>query len=433
MKTPIAGISRLWNGKTNGRGLDLEVSVARPQTARSRSVWDLLLGKPWVLVLSLVCLVYAATFYILPGRIGGVLAAQVVVPGMWLLVAASTYLLARREGKGHLVFTKKLLRIGLLVGAFQVSVFVIAGLFLGFGNSPYASSLVGMLTNLFIVGSLLVGMEFSRAYLMSVLGKKRLMLTLGFLAVLFALVLIPPARFTSLNNVEDAMQLTGRFILPDMSESLLATFLAFLGGPIAAIAYRGVMVVFECYSPILPDLPWLATGFVGTAAAMLGFLIVQGMYLPLEQAPEAPPTTPAVVKKRGSGFVRILGRAATGLLLLLLLVVILLNVSFLGFQSVTVVTGSMAPAINEGDIVITKVVPLEELQVGDVIKYHRNGINIIHRIIANKGGEDGILFTTKGDANNAVDRPGATSQEIEGKVIGRIPKLGSLTLWLKQR
>ena len=262
---------------------------------------------------------------------------------------------------------------------------------------------------------------------------KRLMLTLGFLAVLFALVLIPPARFTSLNNVEDAMQLTGRFILPDMSESLLATFLAFLGGPIAAIAYRGVMVVFEWYSPILPDLPWLATGFVGTAAAMLGFLIVQGMYLPLEQAPEAPPTTPAVVKKRGSGFVRILGRAATGLLLLLLLVVILLNVSFLGFQSVTVVTGSMAPAINEGDIVITKVVPLEELQVGDVIKYHRNGINIIHRIIAIKGGEDGILFTTKGDANNAVDRPGATSQEIEGKVIGRIPKLGSLTLWLKQR
>ena len=103
------------------------------------------------------------------------------------------------------------------------------------------------------------------------------------------------------------MQLTGRFILPDISESLLATFLAFLGGPVAAIAYRGVLTVFEWYSPILPDLPWLATGFVGTAAAMLGFLIVQGTYLPAEAVEEAPSAVP-VKKKRL--WVRIVATAA---------------------------------------------------------------------------------------------------------------------------
>ena len=432
MHTTITGIPKLRIGKTNGRAPDTEAGVTVPLSLLVRDrIWELLLRRPWVVVLSLVCLVYAATFYILPGRISGVLAAQLVVPGLWLMVAGATFFLARREGKGHLVFTKKLLWIGVLVGTFQIAVFVIAGLFLGFGNSPYASNVTGMLTNLFIVSSVLVGMEFSRAYLMSVLGKKKLMLTLGFLAVIFALLLLAPTRFTSLSNPEDVMQLTGRFILPDISESLLATFLALLGGPIAAIAYRGVLTIFEWYSPILPDLPWLATGFVGTASAMLGFLIVQGMYLPAEAAEEAPTAAPA--KTKGRLWVRIVGTAVTIVMLIVLVLVVALNVSFLGYKSTAVITGSMSPAINEGDVVVTKVVPLEELAVGDVIKYHRNGIDIIHRIMDIKVGGEGILITTKGDANQSIDRPGPSPQEIDGKVINRIPKIGSLTLWLTRR
>ena len=120
-------------------------------------------------------------------------------------------------------------------------------------------------------------------------------------------------------------------------------------------------------------------------------------------------------------------------MLIVLLLVVALNVSFLGFKSTAVITGSMSPAINEGDVVVTKIVPLEELAVGDVIKYHRNGIDIIHRIMAIKAGGEGILFTTKGDANESIDIPGPSPQEIQGKVIRKIPKIGSLTLWLSRR
>ncbi len=428
MKMTIAGIPKLRIGKINGRGPDIEADVASPQISRVRSLWDLLLSRPWVVVLSLVCLVYAATFYILPGRISGVLAAQVIVPGLWLLVAGATYFLARREGKGHLVFTKKLLWIGVLVGTFQVALFIIAGLFLGFGNSPYASNVGGMLTNLFIVGSLLVGMEFSRAYLMSVLGKKRLMLTLSFLAVLFALLLIAPARYTSLNNPEDVMQLTGRFILPDISESLLATFLAFLGGPIAAIAYRGVLTIFEWYSPILPNLPWLAIAFIGTLAPMIGFLVVQGLHMPATAATKTvDEPKPAEGKRRRR--IYLLAWVAAPMVVLLLF--LSLNAGFLGFKSIVVLTGSMSPDVGVGDIVITRVTPVQELEVGNIVHYNRNGTDIIHRITDIKPDGSGFIFTTKGDANNSIDRPGPTPSEIKGKVVLVIPKVGRVSMFFR--
>lgn len=409
-------------------GLGPPVSVRIPRTSEVHRPPALRVSRAWLLVLLPVCLVYVATFYVLPGRISGVLAAQVVVPGLWLLVAVATYFVARREGRRHLTFTKKLVWPAILVGSFQVAVSIIAGLFLGFGNSPYASNLPGMFTNFAYVAALLLGMEFSRAYLVSVLGKRNLLLALGVLALLYALLPISPARYTALTGPDLVFPFIGRLILTNVSESLLTTLFAFLGGPIAALSYQGVLIGFEWFSPVLPNLPWLVFSVVGTTTPLLGLVIVQGINLRPERAPQVPAI--AMVKRRRR-LPCFLASALTAMISLLLLVVVLLNAGFLGFKSVVVLTGSMAPYIKEGDMVITKTVALEELRKGDVIKYRRNGLNILHRIIDIERGEDGILFTTKGDANNAVDKPGPMPSAIQGKVVVRMPKVGWITIWMR--
>lgn len=43
---------------------------------------------------------------------------------------------------------------------------------------------------------------------------------------------------------------------------------------------------------------------------------------------------------------------------------------FLGYQTATMLTGSMAPSIVPGDVVVTTRQPVADVQVGDVISYH---------------------------------------------------------------
>jgi len=79
----------------------------------------------------------------------------------------------------------------------------------------------------------------------------------------------------------------------------------------------------------------------------------------------------------------------------------------LGWQSVVLATGSMAPDLPTGSLVIERVVPASELAVGDVVTLTREGKPpVTHRIIEIAPAA-GILpsreLTLKGDANDDAD------------------------------
>ncbi|MDQ5862407.1 MAG: signal peptidase I [Actinomycetota bacterium] len=79
----------------------------------------------------------------------------------------------------------------------------------------------------------------------------------------------------------------------------------------------------------------------------------------------------------------------------------------LGYQTSTMLTGSMSPLINSGDIVVTRPVPVNEIAVGDIITYSipvEDQRIETHRVTALTVNPDGTTAVqTKGDANNGVD------------------------------
>ncbi len=109
--------------------------------------------------------------------------------------------------------------------------------------------------------------------------------------------------------------------------------------------------------------------------------------------------------------------------IILLIAVILLNALipfFTGSQMpLIVLSGSMAPMMLPGDMMIAKSVDPNELQVGDVIVFHPPGSDdpntlITHRIISLEE-EKERMFQTKGDANNAQDDFKVPASNIVGK------------------
>ncbi len=97
---------------------------------------------------------------------------------------------------------------------------------------------------------------------------------------------------------------------------------------------------------------------------------------------------------------------------------------------IVVATGSMAPAIQVGDVVLVWPIDPDKLEEGDIIRYKGDGYTVIHRVVEVNGRDtDDLQLITKGDANNGNDSP-VSREQIIGKVILKIPYIGKLVLWL---
>lgn len=92
---------------------------------------------------------------------------------------------------------------------------------------------------------------------------------------------------------------------------------------------------------------------------------------------------------------------------------------FVKFRSYIIVSPSMEPTINAGDMIFVKKVNVDKLEEGDIISFNKENIVATHRII----NIDGDTVTTKGDNNNLEDTP-IKKSDVIGKYSFRIPKIG---------
>lgn len=107
------------------------------------------------------------------------------------------------------------------------------------------------------------------------------------------------------------------------------------------------------------------------------------------------------------------------------------------FSAYTIVSPSMVPSINVLDVVVTmRVNSPENLKKGDIITfnstdYRYSGVLVTHRIVDIEKTTSGeYLYTTKGDNNNTQDSSRIGFDEIYGRVLFRIPKIGYIQYYL---
>ncbi|MCD6525105.1 MAG: signal peptidase I [Thermococcus sp.] len=104
-----------------------------------------------------------------------------------------------------------------------------------------------------------------------------------------------------------------------------------------------------------------------------------------------------------------------------------------GFHYVVILTNSMEPHINPGDLVIVR--PVEEVSPGDVVLYRLElqgtEYRIIHRIVEVRTDENGrIYYVTKGDNREYTDPWRVYPSQIIGKPLLVIPYVGRLYYYL---
>jgi signal peptidase len=105
---------------------------------------------------------------------------------------------------------------------------------------------------------------------------------------------------------------------------------------------------------------------------------------------------------------------------------------FMGFKLFTVLSDSMKPEFQAGDIIISKIVDSKELKVGDIITfYSSNGLIVTHQIQEKIVHESKDAFITKGTNVNQVDNDPALAENVIGRYSFSIPKAGLFFQFLK--
>ena len=109
---------------------------------------------------------------------------------------------------------------------------------------------------------------------------------------------------------------------------------------------------------------------------------------------------------------------------LLLLCLSFVAIRVFGLGTFIVTGGSMEPGIQKGSLVLVQPVSPSVITVGDVITFEHYDQTTTHRVITITQGAQGLIFSTKGDANVVADPEDKTFAGHVGIVRGALPIAG---------
>lgn len=152
---------------------------------------------------------------------------------------------------------------------------------------------------------------------------------------------------------------------------------------------------------------------------------------PEEAEPAKAEKKPRKVKRKKSPLMVIWNIITTILVIAaVLLAVALVGVRAVGYTPYAVLSPSMTPTYEPGDLIYVKETPTDKIVEGDVITFVTDDKTtlVTHRVV--EIDRDGRKFYTQGDANDSRDGNPVLYENVQGVVEFSLPKLGYVSSYV---
>lgn len=297
------------------------------------------------------------------------------------------------------------------------------GLIVGYQKSPYSHTFLNNIKNTLIFLVPVIMQEYARLVLVNHTKRYKKPLTIAII-VLFILIDLNFIGFTTnFSNFEVAFKYTFTTIVPLIAKNMLFTYLVSVGGVVPSTLYRILMMAYSIYLPILPNISWFITSLAGIFIPLAVYVFINYREVRMN-------------RRSSRELIRESSPVSYIPITIFAVVLMLFVLGYLPYMPIAVKSNSMSPVFERGWVVITKKITEEQLKTiekDSIIKYRLNNNYIIHRVIDIETDKDGnLLFTTKGDANNAPDVDKVKGEQIDGVVIMQLPYIGFPSVWLSE-
>ncbi len=292
------------------------------------------------------------------------------------------------------------------------------GFIIGYARSPYSHTIRGIIKNIYQLVIPIIGIELIRGIL---IVKNRNNKGLIFLITLILILLEVNywALFSNINNPERFFQYFCSTILPLIFSSSVYSYLCYHTSYKLPLIFRIFEIAFQLLLPIYPNINWFVTGSIGIIVPIIIFFLFKYRYFKIKNNDR---------KMKSNKF-----GMAFSIIFAIFLVAFMLG--FFKYEMVAILSNSMYPSYERGDIVIYEKIndlELQNIPNNSIIVYTIGNQIIAHRIVDVVEENGTIKYRTKGDYNNAPDSRLVSLEQIKGVYVLHIKYLGFPAVWLNE-
>ena len=296
--------------------------------------------------------------------------------------------------------------------------YMLSGLFVTFGNNPYNTSIIGVLHNLWIFGTVLVAKEYVRYRLINNVYEKDKTKIAVLIAIIYVIIDIEINRIIGQSaTIYSVSKYFVEMVLPNIAKNVLFSYIAIKGNYIPSAIYQLITNLYFCISPILPNSPWVMTAIINITIPTILFLYIRYANNKIN------------IKRNRESIANSDPRAVIPIVVIIILG-LFFAMGIFPIKPVAIASGSMEKELYVGDVAIVQKCTANDIKVGDIIEYQLEDYTVIHRVIAINQNNGNFYFSTKGDNNNSQDEGQVNEEQLIGKVVYKIKYLGYPAIWL---
>lgn len=300
-----------------------------------------------------------------------------------------------------------------------VIIYVLSGLFVTFGNNPYATTIKGYLTNLWLFMSVIVAREYVRYKLINNVYDKDKKLIAVIIGCTYIIIDLGLNKFIVADRITLLMivRLLAQVLFPAVAKNVLFSYIATITDYKPAVIYEFITNSYMWLSPILPNSPWIVSTIIESMIPIILFLYIR--YLELKN--ELFRSREKIIKSDPRNIIT---------LVVVVVLAIWFAVGIFPIYPIAVASASMVPEFYVGDVAIIQKCNVNDVVVGNVIQYQLEGYTVIHRVVEKRQNNGEVTFITKGDNNKYPDTNPVRENQLIGKAIFKIKYLGYPAIWL---
>ncbi len=317
---------------------------------------------------------------------------------------------------------------------FQVVMFVLLGIKLGFARNVYAYNFASIFHVFLPVILAIIGEEVLRGQLVDRGRGNRLMVVMtGAMIYLTQIIIALP-----LYDFSESKSLFTFIVTmagPAILQNTLLTFIAYQYDYRVNIIYRLIMELPTYLLPIMPNAGTYLPAIFEIGLVLILTIWLVGVQWRLRSGTNWKNRRQAKIKRTENEQTRKAKRALRyigwGAGTIVIVGYVALMSGLFKYHFLAIGSGSMEPHISRGDMILAeKSDEYGEMDVGEVLVYRHSNVIMVHRISEVNERNGKRTFITKGDANNAEDKWTVEQGDIIGTAKGKIAMFGYPTLWL---
>ena len=331
-----------------------------------------------------------------------------------IFIAIYTYFVKNYYNKRHI---KKAAYVEantslIIFGIIFVLAAYLLGLYFEFVISPYKLGFKSLFINIIPISVIIYCTEVIRYTFLSEKLKVNNVITFIIMFLIDGIILMDSINTGNLNGI---LAIVGYVMFSSFFSNMLYNHISPKYGYKGIVIYRLITILYSYFIPFVPNIYMFLKSFLGLLYPCIIFLVFERTF--------DSKRTIIPAKYRFQEFV-----LTVSTVIISLLIIFSVSGNF-KYTFLVVGSGSMSGTIEMGDIVLYE--ETKDVKENDIIVFHSNDVLMLHRIINQRIINGRPSFYTKGDANDQADDGFRISDDIEGKVIFKIPKIGYINIWLR--